>query len=500
MEDSHTVHLYLPPAPTGSTPKSPAKDIPEQPVGSTVTNDDPEADGPALFGVFDGHGGSSVAKFSGTTLHSRLAALDSYKAGDYKTALKEAFLKTDEALRADPNFFNDPSGCTAVVGVLADGKFTVANSGDSRCVLGYKGDAKAMSYDHKPTNKEETARITSAGGFVEFGRVNGNLALSRALGDFEFKQNFSLTPEKQIVTADPEFITHELDGEEEFIVLACDGIWDCLSSQQVVDLTRRAIANGDDLGKICEDMMVKCLAKESETGGIGCDNMTVVVVALLGGRTPEEWQVWVKERVEKKVGRDTPASIPDVFAHLQNTTPGLGGLTGSGFRVAGAGGLANIASILGASGIKFRPADDSDDEEESEEAGQDKEAGTDQGGPSKLDSGSGQKIHQIDDDGDSHMDSDEDSDDTTAGTPSGTTSQPNISIDTAVAPNNKASPIPPSFTSIGSPSVPTHQELMQMKMPAKGTAPEQLKPTPQGDEYPTVAKVEGLMDKSESAL
>lgn len=78
MEDSHTVHLYLPPAPAGSSPKSPAKDIPEQPVGSTVTNDDPEADGPALFGVFDGHGGSSVAKFSGTTLHSRLAALDSY--------------------------------------------------------------------------------------------------------------------------------------------------------------------------------------------------------------------------------------------------------------------------------------------------------------------------------------------------------------------------------------------------------------------------------------
>lgn len=58
---------------------------------------------------------------------------------------------------------------------------------------------------------------------MEFGRVNGNLALSRALGDFEFKQNFSLQPEKQIVTADPDIITHKLDGEEEFLVLACDG-------------------------------------------------------------------------------------------------------------------------------------------------------------------------------------------------------------------------------------------------------------------------------------
>lgn len=80
-----------------------------------------------------------------------------------------------------------------------------------------------MSEDHKPTNKEETARITAAGGFVEFGRVNGNLALSRAIGDFEFKQNYTLQPEQQIVTADPEIMTHTVDGEEEFLVLACDG-------------------------------------------------------------------------------------------------------------------------------------------------------------------------------------------------------------------------------------------------------------------------------------
>lgn len=157
-----------------------------------------------------------------------------------------------------------------------------------------------MSEDHKPTNAEETARITAAGGFVEFGRVNGNLALSRAIGDFEFKQNYTLQPEQQIVTVDPEIMTHTVDGEEEFLVLACDGIWDCLSSQQVIDFVRRAVANGDDLGKICEDMMLKCLAPDSETGGVGCDNMTVVIVALLGGRTKEEWQAWVKERVQNK--------------------------------------------------------------------------------------------------------------------------------------------------------------------------------------------------------
>lgn len=158
-----------------------------------------------------------------------------------------------------------------------------------------------MSHDHKPGNKEENARITAAGGFVEFGRVNGNLALSRAVGDFEFKQNYALDAEHQVVTVNPDILTHDWTGEEEFLVVACDGIWDCLSNQQVVDFTRRAIANGDSLTKICEDMMEKCLAPDSELGGVGCDNMTVVIVALLGNRSFDEWKAWITERVEAQV-------------------------------------------------------------------------------------------------------------------------------------------------------------------------------------------------------
>ena len=98
------------------------------------------------------------------------------------------------------------------------------------------------------------------------------------------------------------------------MVIACDGIWDCLTSQQVIDFVRRAVANGDDMGKIAEDLMVKCLAKDSETGGIGCDNMTVVVVALLGGRTQEEWAAWVKERVDNNSERLVPLCVFRVTA------------------------------------------------------------------------------------------------------------------------------------------------------------------------------------------
>jgi len=53
----------------------------------------------------------------------------------------------------------------------------------------------------------------------------GNLALSRAIGDFEFKKNFSLAPEHQIITADPDIITHDITEDDEFLVLACDGMY-----------------------------------------------------------------------------------------------------------------------------------------------------------------------------------------------------------------------------------------------------------------------------------
>ena len=67
-----------------------------------------------------------------------------------------------------------------------------ANAGDSRTVLGKNGRAVEMSEDHKPENRGEMERIQRSGGFVEEGRVNGMLALSRALGDFEYKGNSAL--------------------------------------------------------------------------------------------------------------------------------------------------------------------------------------------------------------------------------------------------------------------------------------------------------------------
>lgn len=88
-----------------------------------------------------------------------------------------------------------------------------------------------LSYDHKPNNEKELKRICEGGGFVEYNRVNGNLALSRALGDFVFKRNPDKIPEEQIVTAYPDIEERDITEDWEFAVLACDGIWDVMQNE-----------------------------------------------------------------------------------------------------------------------------------------------------------------------------------------------------------------------------------------------------------------------------
>ncbi|KAG5648317.1 hypothetical protein DXG03_004889 [Asterophora parasitica] len=278
--------------------------------------DEGKEDTNTFFAVYDGHGGGTVAKFAGQNVHKRLITEETYKERQYDAAMKRAFLGTDEDLLANPAHTRDPSGCTAVAAlVTSDGKIYVANAGDSRSVISVMGEVKPLSFDHKPTSEVEKERIHGAGGYIEYGRVNGNLALSRALGDFEFKKNYSLGPERQIITADPDVTCHEITEEDEFLIIACDGIWDCLSSQQVVDFVRRQVAEGKELSEICENICEHCLAPDTSSGaGIGCDNMTVMIVALLHGRTKDDWFKWVADRVNNNYGYNTPTAPPQLYA------------------------------------------------------------------------------------------------------------------------------------------------------------------------------------------
>ncbi|KAI5392325.1 hypothetical protein KIW84_076927 [Lathyrus oleraceus] len=145
--------------------------------------------------------------------------------------------------------------------------------------------AHNLSKDHKPDLELEKDRILKAGGFIQVGRVNGSLNLARAIGDMEFKQNKYLPAEKQVVTADPDVTSVELCDDDEFLVIACDGIWDCMSSQQLVDYIHGQLKTEDKLSAVCEKVFDRCLAPTA--GGEGCDNMTMILIQLKNPSTSD---------------------------------------------------------------------------------------------------------------------------------------------------------------------------------------------------------------------
>jgi len=257
------------------------------------------------------------------------------------------------------------SGTTSCVVVITPDSIVCANAGDSRAVFARRpetsmaasknlnsgsnsnslnnstsnalatsvGKAIPLSFDHKPDDEEEEKRVRNAGGYVTGGRVEGDLAVSRGLGDFRFKQmsvvlnntqlyaeeeattttmkgdnnhdmktddegdvasddahNIPLNdsmlskplefpPGEQKVSPIPDVTIHMRNQErDEYVVVACDGIWDVVSNQQcIMELDEIMYAEGErDLGLVSEEILDTCLRYGSK------DNMTAIVVQLTG--------------------------------------------------------------------------------------------------------------------------------------------------------------------------------------------------------------------------
>lgn len=249
----------------------------------------PEDSSAAFFGVFDGHGGSAIAKHAASNLHKFVVQRPEYKEGDIPAAITQGFLELDDFMQADSKLKNEISGTTAVTCLLKENKLYCGNAGDSRAIACINGKCIPLSYDHKPNNPIEEARIKDAGGFVEFNRVNGNLALSRALGDFGFKRNFNKSPGEQMVSALPDVEVKEINEDWDFILLACDGIWDVVTNEEACELVRYPLGSGIEPAKVCEQLIQTCLAPDCNMGGLGCDNMTAVLVCLLHGKSWESY-------------------------------------------------------------------------------------------------------------------------------------------------------------------------------------------------------------------
>jgi len=259
----------------------------------------------ALFGVFDGHGGAAVAEVVADKLPATLRNSPAYERCQYEEAVDQAFRRLDIYLGSSEGQKDIRRrgggegplhmGCTAVVALIRrddDGKgqeLLVANVGDSRCVIVSGSRAVDMSIDHKPTLPAERLRVRRAGGFVTGeGRINGNLNLSRALGDLFYKRNINLKPEQQLISGVPQIKRRIIGPLDRYLILGCDGIWERFSSQSVarfciarlVDQAKRPVK----LSTVCGAFLDQNVSKNPlRTEGLGCDNMTLLVVDLLSG-------------------------------------------------------------------------------------------------------------------------------------------------------------------------------------------------------------------------
>ena len=172
-------------------------------------------EGHTITAIFDGHAGSYAAEFVSANLARVLAMTPAWRKYVEKMedvelirdALVQTYEELDEELMMTEQMQSgfDMSGCTAVTVMITPTHIVCASVGDSRCVIGtVDGEAISLSEDHKPENFDERKRIEEAGGFVFMNRVNGELAMSRALGDFQYKINDRKDFSQQMVICVPD--------------------------------------------------------------------------------------------------------------------------------------------------------------------------------------------------------------------------------------------------------------------------------------------------------
>ncbi|KAJ7341151.1 hypothetical protein JRQ81_004940 [Phrynocephalus forsythii] len=305
----------------------------------------------SFFAVYDGHAGSRVANYCSNHLLEHITNNEDFRGTEQpgsalepsvenvKSGIRTGFLKIDEYMRNFSDLRNgmDRSGSTAVGVMISPEHIYFINCGDSRAVLYRNGQVCFSTQDHKPCNPREKERIQNAGGSVMIRRVNGSLAVSRALGDYDYKCVDGKGPTEQLVSPEPEVYEIVRAEEDEFIVLACDGIWDVMSNEELCEFVKSRLEVSDDLEKVCNWVVDTCLHKGSR------DNMSIVLVCFSNApkvsdeavKRDAELDKHLESRVEEIMEKSGEEGMPDL-AHVMrilsaenipNLPPG-GGLAG----------------------------------------------------------------------------------------------------------------------------------------------------------------------------
>ena len=253
-----------------------------------------------FFAVYDGHGGKGCSIYLKENLHNNIKEFS-------KQGIKEAIEITEEKFKVEQALnekgeISDSSGSCGIMAMIQNNKIIIANVGDSRLVLFKNGKVFFSTEDHKPNTETEKKRIKNAGGeiyqtFTYFplrqnGReieapwrvLPGRLSVSRTFGDVEAKDP-KFGGIGGVVMALPDITEFDLDDEFNFMVIGCDGIFDVLSNEEILECVKIVLKekkveeiNEDNIHDLCGDfagMIVKgAIAKDSS------DNVSCIVVAF----------------------------------------------------------------------------------------------------------------------------------------------------------------------------------------------------------------------------
>lgn len=240
----------------------------------------------AFFGLYDGHGGPEVAEYLAQNLHENVfchlgkpmyepESARSLQSPDLTLtdAVRTAYAATDEEIFKRQL----PSGSTAVSVVIRGTTALVSSVGDSQVVLSTNGQAKDMCIAHTPELSSERDRILAAKGQISKGRIYGMLGVSRAFGDIDFKTGrgeFKSRFNGDLVSATPDVVVHEIKGQDEFMVLGCDGLYDVMDPQDVVNFVRAKLGLHGDVQHATEELVSHAIALGST------DNVSAIIVCF----------------------------------------------------------------------------------------------------------------------------------------------------------------------------------------------------------------------------
>ncbi|MGH0155822.1 UNVERIFIED_CONTAM: hypothetical protein FKN15_051886 [Acipenser sinensis] len=225
------------------------------------------------FAVFDGHGGVDAAVYAATHLHINLAQQGELLSSPGE-ALKQSFRQTDDMFLQKAKRERLRSGSTGVAALLNGDWLHVAWLGDSQVMLVRQGQVVSLMEPHKPEREDEKERIEALGGCVAFmgcWRVNGTIAVSRAIGDID---------QKPYVSGDADGASFQLHGSEDYLLLACDGFFDTVRPLEAVGTVLEHLRESRGEGSGVAERLVS----QAKSNG-SSDNITVLVVFLKEPRT-----------------------------------------------------------------------------------------------------------------------------------------------------------------------------------------------------------------------